>query len=252
MGRSKPVANIFLDTNILKFSAVKKHVYRKKSKMVTWGDATFEVEFHEPYTVNEIHKIKSEVQRRDALFLAMLAYAGHDKWLKFHIHREVDLETWGLPGMASPSGRFFDCEIHEVPDPVAPQSRIIIGGNKRFKDHTLDFVCNIKHPRYVELTKTTGAYQGETKPLNLNQALDAYHIWCAESAKMDYHLTMDYKLKKVIEKSKIKTNVSIATPDQLLRSMVPKFGLWGAIKYMWKGYRFAKPRVGFDEGQGWR
>lgn len=252
MGQIKPLACVFLDTNILKFSAVKKHVYRKATKTVVWGETTFEAEYHEPHTVNEIHQIKSEVQKRDALFLAMLAYAGHDKLLKFYIHREVDLETRALPGMASPSGRFFGCEIHKVPDPVAPQSRIVLGGGKKLKEHTLDFVCSIRHPRYVELTKMTGAYQGHSKPLNLNQALDAYHIWCAESAKMDYFLTMDYKLKKVVEKSKVKTSVSIVTPDQLLRTMFPKLGLWGAIGYIWRGYRFAKPRVGFDEGQGWR
>lgn len=249
--KTKPVATVFIDTNILKFSAVKKHVYRAKKTTVNWGGTEFETEYHEPHTVNDLHKIKNEVQKRDALFLGMLAYAGISEWLNFYIHREVDLETWGLPGMASPSGRFFGCTIHEVPDPVAPQPRIIVGGNKKFKEHILDFVCSIKHPRFVELTKMTGAYQGASKPLNLNQALDAYHIWCAESAKMDYFLTMDYKLQKVVGRSKVETSVKVVTPDQLLRLVIPKFGFVGAIKFMWNGYKFSKPRVGFDEGKGW-
>ncbi len=251
MGSPKSVANVFIDTNILKFSAVKKHVYRPKKATINWGGTNFETEYHEPYTVNDLHKIKNEVQKRDAVCLGMLAYSGISERLRFYTHREVDLETWGLPGMASPSGRFFGCPIGEVPDPIAPQSRMILGGKKKFKEHTLDFVCSVKNPRYVELTKMTGAYQGESKPLNPNQALDAYHLWCAESASIDYFLTMDYKQKKVVERSKIKTSVTIITLDQLLRTVVPKFGLVGAIKFLWQGYRFAKPRVGFDEGDGW-
>lgn len=251
MGKTKPVATVFVDTNILKFSGLKKHVYRSKKTTVSWGGTEFETEIHEPYTVNSLHKIKNEIQKRDAVFLGMLAYAGVSEWLNFYIHREVELETWGLPGMASASGRFFGCTLHEVPDPVRPQSRIIIGGNKKFKEHILDFMCSITHPRFIELTKMTGAYQGTSKPLNLNQALDAYHLWCAESAEMDYFLTMDYKLQKVVVRSKIETSVKVVTPDQLLRLVIPKFGFVGAIKFMWKGYRFAKPRVGFNEGKGW-
>jgi hypothetical protein len=251
MGTTKPVATVFVDTNILKFSAFKKNVYHTKKTTVNWGGAEFIAEIYEPHTVNSIGKIKDKVLKRDAVFLGMLAYAGVSEWIEFCIHREVDMETWGLPGMASPSGRFFGCTIREVPDPIAPQSRIIVGGNKKFKEHILDFVCSIEHPRFVELTKMTGAYQGESKPLNLNQALDAYHIWCAESAKMDYFLTMDYKLQKVVGRSKIKTSVKVVTPDQLLRLVIPNMGFVGAIKFMWNGYKFAKPRVGFEEGKGW-
>ncbi len=68
---------------------------------------------------------------------------------------------------------------------------------------------------------------------------------------MNYFLTMDYKLRKVVGSAKIKTSVNITTPDQLLREALPKFGFFGAIKFMWQGYRFAKPRVGFDDSKGW-
>lgn len=251
MSRTKPVASVFVDTNIFKFSAVKKHVYRPAKHTVNWGHTTFETVVHEPYTINEINKIKNDGQRRDALLLSMLAYAGISNWLSFHIHSEVNLETWGLPGMASASGHFFGCPVDWVSDPVPRPSRTILGGDKKFKQHSLDFVSSINHPRYKELSKLTGAFQGNDKPLNLNQALDAYHIWCAEIAQIDYFLTMDYKLKKVVGLSKIKTSVTIATPEQLLMQVVPKFGVVGAAKFMWKGYRFAKTNVGFDEGLGW-
>jgi hypothetical protein len=68
---------------------------------------------------------------------------------------------------------------------------------------------------------------------------------------MNYFLTMDYKLQKVAARSKTKTPVTIITPEQLLRQVLPQLGIFGAIKFMWEGYRFARPRVGFDEGKGW-
>lgn len=252
MEKVKCVADVFIDTNILKFSAVKKYAYRKKVKKINWGDVEHEVEVHERFTINNLHQIKNDTQRRDAVFLGILAYAGISERLKFHIHREVDLEAWGLPGVFGGPGRFFGCPIHNVDDPVPPKARIIIGGQKTFKEHKLDFLGGIQHPRFIELAKMTGAYQGVDKPLNLNQGLDAYHIWCAECAGLKYFLTMDYKLQKVARKSKIKTSVVIMTPDQLLRAVLPKLGFKDAIKFLWKGYRFAKPRLGFEEGRGWR
>lgn len=246
-----PVADVFLDTNILKFSALKKHAFRPRKEIINWGGLEHEIVVHDMVTTNDLHKIKNETQKRDAVFLGMLAYAGTSGQLKFHTHMEVELESWGLPGMASASGRFFGCPIHYVSDPVAPLSRIIAGGPNKPRDYVLDFLCGIEHPRYVELTKMTGAFQGKNKPLNLNQARDAFHIWCAECANMTYFLTMDYKLQKVVGAAKIKTSVSIKAPDQLLREVVPKLGLVGAIKFLWNGYKFAKPRIGFDEGKGW-
>lgn len=251
MGKIKPVSSVFVDTNILKFSAVKKHIYRRDKVTVNWGGTDLQANIYEPHTVNDLHKIKNDVQKRDALILCMLAYAGISELLKFYIHREVDLESWGLPGMASPSGRFFGCPLHEAPDPASPQSRIIAGGDKGFKQHSLDFLSSIKHPRFEELTKMTGAYQGRSRPLNINQALDAYHIWCAESAKINYFLTMDYKLIRVVTLSKIETSVKIVTPDHLLRLAIPKFGFFTAIKFIWNGYKFSKPRIGFGESKGW-
>ncbi|WP_137157319.1 hypothetical protein [Rhizobium sp. FKL33] len=251
MEKTRPVAKVFVDTNILKFSAVKKHVYRKKKTTINWGGAEFQADIYEPHTVNDLQKIKNEVQRRDALFLCMLAYAGISELLNFYFHRAVDLEAWGLPGMASPSGRFFGCPVHDVPDPHPPRSRIISGGNKEPKEHSLDFISSIKHPRFVELMKMTGAYQGKNRPLNLNQALDAYHIWCAESANIDYFLTMDYSLKRVVEHSKTETSVKIVTPDQLIRIIIPKLGFLKAINFIWNGYKFSKSRVAFGEGKGW-
>lgn len=252
MNKACPVASVFIDTNILKFSAIKHHVYRRRTETINWGGGVNPASYYEPYTTNDLNLLQNKTQKRDALFLGVLAYAGISGRLKFHTHREVDIETWGLPGMFTASGRFFGCPVHEVGDPILPRARILFGGQKTFKEHKLDFLGGIQNPRFTELTKMTGAYQGPRKPLNLNQAIDAYLIWCAECAGMNYFLTMDYKLQRVAQRSKVKTSVAIKTPDQLLREVIPKFGISDAIKFLWHGYRFAKPRIGFDAGKGWR
>jgi hypothetical protein len=157
---SQSLADVFIDTNILKFAAVKKHVYRLRKDTINWGGLEQEIEVHEPYIKDDLHKIKNEMQKRDAVLLAMLAYAGLSGRLAFHIHGEVDLEMWGLPGMVSASGRFFGCPIRKVADPISPQSRIIASAVREPKDYVLDFLCGIRHPRFIELTKMTEHTKG--------------------------------------------------------------------------------------------
>lgn len=243
---------MFLDANIFKFSAIKKHVYLPKRQDIIWGPFVHETNVYEPYTVNSLDKVTSEILRKDSILLAMAAFAGISGKLKFYYHREVEQETCGLPGMTTASGRFFECPLEEVADPEDAYSRILYGGGKHYKAHTQDFLSNIRNPRYLEIAKVTGAYQGKDKPLNLNQALDAFHIWCAESAGIEYFMTMDYKLKKVVERSKLQSSVQITTPSQLLQTTVPQMGLFGGFSFLWKGVRFAKKNTKFQSRSGWK
>ena len=105
---------VFIDTNIFKFSSVKKHVYAKRRKLITWGNFRKEIDLHVPYTLNDLNKIKSNIRRRDAVSLGMLAHVGMEGRIEFLSHREVDNESAGLPNMVSASGRFFGCPIEWV------------------------------------------------------------------------------------------------------------------------------------------
>lgn len=251
MAMAKHVASVFLDTNIIKFSAVKHHVYRPHKQTVKWGPIVDEVDVYEPHTVNRLDKIQNDTLRKDAVLIAMAAYAGVIGKLRFCYHRETEYETRGLRGTNSASGKFFGCPIHDVPDPTGPYSRILSGGSKGFRECTLDFLSGISDKRYRRICRSVGAYQGKDRPLNLNQALDAFYIWCAECANIDYMMTMDYKLRKIVTQSKLDTPVRIITPYQILLDVVPKFGVFGAVGFMWNGFRFAKEKIGFREGKGW-
>lgn len=245
------MVRVFLDTNIFKFSAVKKHVYAKRRKLITWGDLQKEIEYHVPYTLNDLTKIKTATQRRDAISLGMLALLGKEKRVEYFSHRVVDDEVAGLPSMMSPSGRFFGCPIQWVLDPRLSMTRVVCGAGKTHRQHTLEFLSAIKDERFKALANLTGAYQGEDKPLHLNQALDAYHLWCAESAQIEYFLTMDYKLARVVERNKQKTAIKIVAPQALLRLVMIQLGPFRSLPILIRAYRFAKRELAFLEGEGW-
>lgn len=242
---------VFLDANIFKFSAVKKHVYAKHKKVITWGDFRKEIEYHVPYTLNDLSKIKTETQRRDAICLGMLAFLGKEKRVEYFLHRFVDDEVAGLPNMVSPSGRFFDCPIKWVVDPHPLMSGLVYGAGRTHKEHTLEFLTAIKEGRFKALAKLTGAYQGENRPLNLNQVLDAYHLWCAEAAQIEYFLTMDYKLAKVVERGRQNLAVKIVTPQAALRLAMIQLGPFRSVPLLIRAFRFAKRELAFPEGEGW-
>ncbi|MGB6119497.1 MAG: hypothetical protein WBF87_14875 [Mesorhizobium sp.] len=248
---TRQIPTVAIDTNLLKFAAVKHRVYRMRTEQVKWGKVDLDIQVRERYTVNTIALLKSNTQKRDVIFLAMIAYAAIRGHIRLFIHREVEIESWSLPGVSSASGKFFGAPFECLPDPDGPYGRIVLGGRKRAKEYRLEFLSGISHPRYLTLLKLTGGFQGHDKPLNLNQASDAFHLWCAESAAIDYFVTMDYKLVGLFEKNKNKSNVSIVTPNTLLKSVVPKFGFWNAAKFICQGYFFAKRQVAFVGGEGW-
>ena len=63
-----------------------------------------------------------------------------------------------------------------------------------------NFLHRLKHPRFLELAKFSGALQG--KEANYNQLADAYFLWCAEANEADYFLTLDAKLERSINQAK--------------------------------------------------
>lgn len=63
-----------------------------------------------------------------------------------------------------------------------------------------NFLHRLKHPRFLELAKFSGALQG--KKDNYRQLADAYFLWCAEINNADYFLTLDSKLERSINQAK--------------------------------------------------
>lgn len=90
---------------------------------------------------------------------------------------------------------FFSSKIvisEPPPEPYYPifiQDRMNQGPTK---NQFLNFLITIKHPRFLELAKYSGAIGAKRK--RFRQLADAYWLWCAETNNANYFLTLDSKL----------------------------------------------------------
>jgi len=240
--------HIFLDTNIFKFAARIKKVRVPHREQIEWGDIVEDIDVYRPYVHNSIYRIRDKKQRLDASYIPMLAFSGLQGHGMFWTHKEVDMETWGIPGMNNIHGLFYNCPINKLPSPEGERCRIIAGGNKKFDEHTLDYLSNIEDKRYKEICKFTGGFQGKGKPMNRNQALDAYHLWCAEYSQMDYFVTMDYKLIKIIiNNKKADLELKIVNPKNLFQEILKSIGIVRLVPFAVGSFIFAMRRVGGKE-----
>ena len=205
---------IFLDTNVLKFAATELPRLVPRQELLNWGGMDMEVTVHDLREVNPNELIKNPELKAEADLLPRLASLGKSGCCEYVINVETLQESWGLRDMDSKNGRFYGVPIDMVEAPVK-YSRIAGGGGISSKDRQFRFLAGVNHPRFLELQKMTGAYQGEQGP-NRNQLLDAFHVWCAEHNNCEFFLTLDFKLIKVIGLSPKKSTVAAVRPSELL------------------------------------
>lgn len=210
----KPL-KVYIDTNVLKFSATRLPRLHPREQEVNWGGRLHKVTVHEPVDVNPNDFIKDPRLKAEVELLPELAEAGKRGQLRYLMQMETRIEGWGIPNMDSTTGRFYGAPI-EVADAPIKYSRVIAGGLEIPKDMQFEFLTRISSKRFHELQKVTGAYQGKGN-LNRNQLLDAFHLWCAEHNKCDYFLTLDLKLIRVLRRNgKSRLQVEVVRPSELL------------------------------------
>lgn len=146
--------------------------------------------------------------------LPRLAELGKLGVVDYVISNETLWESWGLPNMDSKSGQFYGSPIKKVQAPLE-YGRTLFGGAVTARERQYAFLCSVKHKRFLEIQKMTGAYQGR-QPLNHNQLLDAFHLWCAEHNDCEFFLTLDFKAIKVLKLSPRKSSVQAVRPTELL------------------------------------
>lgn len=205
---------VFVDTNVLKFSATDLLRLRPRMQQLQWGNKQIDVVVHDFVRVNPNDKIRNPELKAEAELLPALAELGKQGRVQFITQTEAEQESWGLPNMDSRKGRFYGAPITWTQGPFK-YSRVIAGGNMSPRDLQLNFLKSIDHPRFTQLMKITGAYQGANE-LNCNQLLDAFHLWCAEHESADYFLTLDFKLARVVSKAGTRYRVPIVRPSELL------------------------------------
>lgn len=211
------VIRAYVDANVFKFAATELPRLVPRKQTITWGDRTHEIVVHDIVTVNLNDGIKNSELRREADLLPKLAELGKAKRLQYVINAETEFESWGLRDMDSAAGRFYNTPLERVDAPVR-YGRVMIGGDMDPGQAQFRFLASLAHPRFLQLQKITGAYQGPDK-LNRNQLLDAFHLWCAEHSECSFFLTLDFKLIRVLRRSKHKVRVNAVTPSELLAEL---------------------------------
>lgn len=208
------IPRVFIDTNVLKFSATELPRYVPRQTCVQWGDRAVELTVHDIVQIDPNKLIENPELKTEADMLRPLADLGKLGSVKYVIDFETLAESWGLRNMDSERGNFYGAPIEKVKSPVT-YGRVVAGGDVDPREHQYQFLRSLNQPRFLEVQKITGAYQGKNPP-NRNQLLDAYHLWSADHSKCDYFLTLDFKLIKTLNRSPTKLSVRAVRPSELV------------------------------------
>ena len=109
---------VYIDTNVLKFSATKLFRLRPRQEVIKWGDITEEVTVHDPVHINPNDKISDPVLKRETELLESVAESAKNGSINIVINVETEFESWGIPNMNSESGRFFGAPIEMIESPI--------------------------------------------------------------------------------------------------------------------------------------
>jgi hypothetical protein len=205
---------IYLDTSVLKLAVQRRIEARSRVTTVDWGSKIMRVPVVEYVAVDPVdgEHFRQRRQARRLPFIAWLALSDRIQLLR-------QLETlWEFAMLKSSRGAygdFFGAKITSVDAPVR-YGRVIAGGSQSGRDAQRDFLKKLQHPRFLQLQKATGAYQGKN-PVAENELLDAFHIWCAEFIGADSFLTADVDLvDHVTSHKRFPPKVIVETPLQLV------------------------------------
>jgi hypothetical protein len=212
-----PKAKVYLDTNIFKFSATRLPRFSPREVMVNWGETKQPLTAHDAVIVNPNDGLDNPELRREAELMPHVAALSASGLADFLINIETQMEVWGLPNLDSETGSLYGAPCTRVDAPVE-YGRVMFGGNLGFQEEQFKFLCSLRHKRFDELQRITGAYQGKAR-INRNQLLDAFHLWCAEHNSCDFFLSLDLKLARIIGKAKSKPKVPVVKPSDLLAAL---------------------------------
>ena len=205
---------VFIDTNVLKFSVTESQRLVPRIQKLNWGGRPAEVVVHDEMTINWNDRIMDPVLKSEVELLPKLAELGRANRLQFLLSVETKVESWCLPKRDSVHGICFGAPIKSVQAPVM-YGRVVVGMGVDLEKEQFRFLASLKAPRFLQLQRMTGAYQGPGR-LNRNQLLDACHLWGAEYNQCSYFLTLDFKLARVLRRSANSLLTHVVKPSDLM------------------------------------
>jgi len=206
---------VFVDANVLKFSASVVQRRVPVLQEVEWAGKAIQVPIHRVVQFNPNDSIANQDLKGEAELLPQVAALGHSGLVEYVVTFELQMEGWRLPSMPSRRGWFYGVPLTKVDAPFQ-YARTVAGGRLSPKELQHHFLASVRHPRFAAIQRAVGAYQGAQLPQR-NQLLDAFHLWCAEHNACTYFLTLDFKLAKAVAKQQSKFKIQVVRPSELLR-----------------------------------
>jgi hypothetical protein len=204
---------VFVDAQIIKFATESELLRPKEPETFEWGGKTHSVVVHEFVTHRWRDQLSGDI-RKEADLLTDVAALARDERISLVKHGELDMEVWGLPGSFGRRTVMWGVTIEDIPSPFE-YSRVVSGPSGSARDYRSNFIRSIRHPRFLELARSCGAFDGAD--VSENQLWDAFHLWTAESANVPYFLTLDYRLiRRTKTAGKKGPRVAIVKPSELL------------------------------------
>ncbi|MFN2397217.1 MAG: hypothetical protein ABR543_01025 [Gemmatimonadaceae bacterium] len=220
-----------------------------RQRTLKWGEHSVTIPMTQFCVVPKVPRLGTE-QASDAALLPLIAHLASCHRIELLWHLDSAIEFGGLPNTDSPRGRFFGVPITSVHSPQ-PWGRLIADGHKSMAEHQFDFLHSRQDPRFLELQVAVGLKQGSNK--FRNQLLDAWHVWCAESAGATHFLTCDYKLIRHLElHMRTRPTVKVVTPRGLLADLrtTRHMTLWDLLSFGLQTLRSrirSRPQTGLEE-----
>jgi hypothetical protein len=197
---SSPASKVYLDTSVLKFSATRLPRYFPREQPISWGGRVATITAYEDGFLNPNDAITNPELKREAERLPIIASLAKNGRLQCVIQFETQFEFWGVKKIDSVDGPFYGAPVQRIDAPFQYE-RMTFKAFESSKDLQLKFLASLKHERFLELQRMTGAYQGPGK-LHANQLLDTFGLWCAEHNRCDFFLCLDFALQRVVSLSR--------------------------------------------------
>lgn len=218
-------ARVFLDTAAVKHSIRSRTVLSPRRHSLNVGERLHEFVVHEIVNIDPTASVTPGQQLRTEInLLSEVARRAKARDIELLWDIESEIGFFGI--LLFPGGgasELIDAGVTIVEGPVK-YSRLLSPlsplSGETWRSLRTDFLKSIDRPRFLELQRACGAFQGDH--VNENQLVDAFHIWCAEAADASHFLTTDFKLARLVRGHKAAPpRVRVVSPSELLEELGP-------------------------------
>ncbi len=153
--------------------------------------------------------------RGEARLLPYVAELARVRRLRLQTGIEAYEEFLGLREIDG-LGVLDDVQIEMIQSPLGrSHSRMMGGAGLDARQLQHDFFASIQAPRYLEMRKAFGVKTGSKRSRNL--LADIFHIWTADESRVDYLLTLDARLCRMVQgQPQLKLRVKVVQPSELI------------------------------------